>query len=102
MLNNIKIKNYRNLKSLSIEKLGRVNLIIGRNNTGKTSLLEGLQILLLQGSNNILNSILHSRQEKNLNLNQNKNRAKELKNLFYGRERGFEENKRYLFRYLFC
>lgn len=93
MLNNIEIQNYRNLKHLRIEKLGRVNLIIGRNNTGKTSLLEGLQILLLLGSNNIFNSILHARQEKNPNSNQIKSRVEELTNLFYGRERGFEENK---------
>lgn len=91
MLNNIEIQNYRNLKLLSIEKLGRVNLIIGRNNTGKTSLLEGLQILLLQGSNNILNSILLSRQEKNPNSNQIKRRIEDLIHFFYGREMGFEE-----------
>lgn len=86
MLNNIKIHNYRNLKSLSIEKLGRVNLIIGRNNTGKTSLLEGLHILLLQGSNNVLNSILTSRHEQKEDSNSISDKIEELSNLFYGRE----------------
>ncbi|WP_221389659.1 AAA family ATPase [Dyadobacter sp. NIV53] len=46
MLNSIRIQNYRNLKDLSIEKFGRVNLIIGKNNTGKTSLLEAIYLLL--------------------------------------------------------
>lgn len=46
MLNSIKIQNYRNLKYLSIERLGNVNLIIGKNNTGKTSLLEAIYLLL--------------------------------------------------------
>lgn len=44
MLNSLEIRNYRNLKHLRIEKLGRVNLVIGKNNTGKSSLLEAVGI----------------------------------------------------------
>jgi AAA15 family ATPase/GTPase len=44
MLDSLEIQNYRNFKHLRIEKLGRVNLIIGKNNTGKTSLLEAVSI----------------------------------------------------------
>ena len=42
MLNSLEIRNYRNLKHLKIDKLGRVNLIVGKNNTGKSSVLEAL------------------------------------------------------------
>ncbi|MFH0813745.1 MAG: AAA family ATPase [Pseudomonadota bacterium] len=44
MLNyaSLEINNFRCLQNLHIEQLGRVNLITGINNVGKTSLLEGL------------------------------------------------------------
>lgn len=44
MLHSLEIRNYRNLRHLTIEKLGRVNLLVGKNNTGKTSVLEALAI----------------------------------------------------------
>ncbi len=45
MLKSIRICNYRGFQDLSIERLGRINLITGRNNVGKTSLLESLFLL---------------------------------------------------------
>ena len=47
MLTSLEIENYRNFKHLTIEKLGRVNLIIGKNNTGKSSLLEAVSIFAM-------------------------------------------------------
>ncbi|HAI70393.1 MAG TPA: ATPase, partial [Gammaproteobacteria bacterium] len=44
MLDSLYIKNFRLFKELEIEQLGRVNLIIGRNNSGKTALLEALHL----------------------------------------------------------
>ena len=44
MLDSLHIQNYRLFKDLKIEKLGQVNLISGKNNCGKTALLEALQI----------------------------------------------------------
>ena len=44
-MNSLYIKNYKNLESLQIDKLGRVNLIAGENNVGKSSLLEAVSIL---------------------------------------------------------
>ncbi len=38
----IEIKNFRGFKELKIENFGQINLILGRNNCGKTTLLEGL------------------------------------------------------------
>jgi AAA15 family ATPase/GTPase len=85
MLNSIKIQNYRNLKHLSIEKLGRVNLIIGKNNTGKTSLLEGFHILLCQGQDGVIDDILLSRQEKYKTLRHIQDEIEELSGIFYER-----------------
>jgi AAA15 family ATPase/GTPase len=44
MIRSLTIKDYRCFTSLTIEPLERVNLIAGRNNIGKTSLLEALWI----------------------------------------------------------
>lgn len=50
MLENVRIRNFRNLIDLQIEGLDRVNLFTGRNNSGKTALLEAL--FLLGGAGN--------------------------------------------------
>ena len=44
MYRSFKIKNFRGLENLTIDGLGRVNLIAGKNNVGKTALLEALWI----------------------------------------------------------
>ncbi len=42
ILNSLEIQNFRLFRHLRIERLGRVNLIVGQNNIGKTCLLEAL------------------------------------------------------------
>ena len=44
MLTSLEIKNFRTFAHLRIERLGQVNLILGKNNVGKTTLLEALQV----------------------------------------------------------
>lgn len=44
------IEGFRALRQLKIEGLGRVNLLTGRNNTGKSSVLEALRILAADAS----------------------------------------------------
>ncbi|GAG76673.1 unnamed protein product, partial [marine sediment metagenome] len=44
MYRSFSVSNFRNFKSLSISDLKRINIIIGKNNTGKTSLLEALYL----------------------------------------------------------
>ncbi len=63
MLQSLEIRNYRNLKHLRIEKLGRVNLVIGKNNTGKTSFLEATSIFLQRGDYNWIFDTLNERGE---------------------------------------
>lgn len=50
MFTSLKVSGYRGLKSLEVERLGRVNLVAGRNNSGKTSLLEAVFLLAHGGS----------------------------------------------------
>lgn len=42
---NFEIKNFRGIKSLKFEGFGNVNLIVGKNNASKTSILESLFVL---------------------------------------------------------
>ena len=50
MITSFRIKNFRGFQDLTIQPLKRVNLIGGKNNTGKTALLEAL--LLHNGPTN--------------------------------------------------
>lgn len=44
MIKSLKIKNFKNLNGLEIPKLSQINLISGKNNVGKSSLLEAIAI----------------------------------------------------------
>ena len=63
MLNSLFIKNYRNLKELKISSLGRVNLITGKNNTGKSTLLEAVALYASKGSSDLIDQFLTERGE---------------------------------------
>ena len=43
-LDSISIKQFRGLRELQLEGLGRVNLFVGANNSGKTSVLEAISV----------------------------------------------------------
>lgn len=49
MIEKIEIKNYRCFESLTLEGLGRINIIVGPNSSGKTALMEA--IFLACGAN---------------------------------------------------
>lgn len=61
MLRSLEIRNYRNLRHLTIEKLGRVNLLVGKNNTGKTSVLEAVRLWADYGRFETVYEILEAR-----------------------------------------
>ena len=63
MLTCFDIKNFRLFKELNIPKLSRVNLFVGKNNSGKTALLESLHIYIGNGTPEILLSSLERREE---------------------------------------
>lgn len=62
-LDSLEIRNYRGLRELRIDRLGRVNLIVGRNNVGKTSVLEALRLYARPGTLILLMEILGARDE---------------------------------------
>ena len=63
MLKSLEIKNYRNLKELRISSLARVNLITGKNNTGKSTILEAIAIYASKGDLNLIYQLLGERGE---------------------------------------
>ncbi|MCU0658597.1 MAG: ATP-binding protein [Polyangiaceae bacterium] len=57
------IENYKLFRALRLPRLGDVNLIVGRNNTGKTILLEALMLHAAQGHPSRIFEVLWSRDE---------------------------------------
>jgi AAA15 family ATPase/GTPase len=63
MLSSLLIRNYRIFKKIEVTQLKRVNLFVGKNNTGKSCLLEALQIYASKGDPQTINHIISSRDE---------------------------------------
>ena len=53
MINSLTIQDFRGIHALSIPALNRINLVVGDNNCGKTSVLEA--ILLLRNPSDLSN-----------------------------------------------
>ena len=94
MINSFGIKNYRNLLNLQLNSLGRINLITGKNNTGKSSLLEAISIYINKADLNWIFSLLQERGEyykNNNNINPVETNLKSFSSLFFGRKVSFFE-----------
>ena len=61
---NLTIKGFRGIRELTIPQLGRVNLITGKNNTGKSSVLEALQLFANNAAPWVINQTLALRGEE--------------------------------------
>jgi predicted ATP-dependent endonuclease of OLD family len=93
ILNSLEIQAYRAFSHLLIQNFGRVNLIVGKNNVGKSSLLEALWLYTQRGRPTVLIDLLKSRDElsrimrfsEESNVNP-KDRMWDIKYLFCGRE----------------
>jgi len=60
-LPSLRVEGVRAIRSLRIESLGRVNLFVGANNVGKTSLLEALRLYAARGIPQAFRDILQVR-----------------------------------------
>ncbi|MBE9197853.1 MULTISPECIES: AAA family ATPase [unclassified Nodularia (in: cyanobacteria)] len=63
MLKSVKIENFRCFKSFELQQLGRINLLVGENNSGKTSILEAIQLLCSRTNLEPLGEIMINRGE---------------------------------------
>ncbi|MEM8527835.1 MAG: AAA family ATPase [Bacteroidota bacterium] len=62
MIDSLHIQNFLTFEDLNISNLSRINLIGGKNNSGKTALLEAIRILCAGGDFGVINDILKNRQ----------------------------------------
>jgi AAA domain, putative AbiEii toxin, Type IV TA system len=63
VLRDFKVNGFRTFSYLELPRLGRVNLIVGKNNVGKTMLLEALRLYASQGNPLALRNLLLERDE---------------------------------------
>lgn len=94
MLNSLNIKNFRSLEDFQVTKLGRINLIVGKNNSGKSSVLEALRIYAGNANQALLDKIAQSHDEKHFldqNLSEGLDASLPYEELFTGREFPIDE-----------
>lgn len=63
MIEYLELFKFRRFEHFKLERLGRVNLLVGRNNSGKTSILEAIEILESGGRSDRLFAGLKRRRE---------------------------------------
>ena len=63
-LKSLEIKNFRALEDFKVNQLGRINLIVGKNNSGKSSILEALRIYAAHGQRWVLAELAASHNER--------------------------------------
>jgi hypothetical protein len=87
ILNSLEVRNFRTFRDLKIEHLGRVNLLVGKNNVGKTSLLETIRLYASRASTPaFIWEIMSARYEARQPFVNVRDMLAALKYLFYGRE----------------
>lgn len=97
MIDSIDIKRYRNLDELRIESLSRVNLIIGKNNTGKSTFLEAIALYATKCDLSIIYQLIEGRGENYRQIPNTRNateaNVKSLSSLFTNRIVGFDKTE---------
>ena len=75
--------NFRTFDRLELPRLGRVNLIVGKNNVGKSSLLDALRLYLSNADAAVIRELLDERDETVVSLDGEEPRLR-LEALFHG------------------
>lgn len=85
ILESLEIHGFRAFQHVTIEHLGRVNLVVGKNNVGKTSLLEALHFYAKRASPTAIRQILGTHDE-NRRIRYPGDLISSVKYLFHGRK----------------
>ena len=64
MIRSITIRRFRGFREIKVEGLASINLLVGRNNSGKTTLLEAIHLLSAQGDVSTLWNAMSRRGER--------------------------------------
>jgi len=86
MLETVKIEGFRCFRTFELKKLGRLNLLVGKNNSGKTSILEAIQILCSRTNLEPLAQVMSDRGEYFISEEQGGGREFDVRHLFNGHE----------------
>ena len=84
MLQTLTLRRYRGFESYRLADLTRVNLIVGKNNSGKTSILEAVELLVAAGHVTAFHEAARRRGAPAPHYR--KDRSPALSNLFFGYE----------------
>ena len=63
MLNSLALRGFRGFQSYKLAELATVNLFVGKNNCGKTSLLEAVELLVSGGHHSVFSEVARRRDE---------------------------------------
>jgi hypothetical protein len=63
MLTSFSIRNFRLFQHLEVKRLSRVNLVVGKNNSGKSAFLEAVELYTSNASPSTVIELVESRQE---------------------------------------
>jgi ABC-type branched-subunit amino acid transport system ATPase component len=63
MLESFQISNFLLFQHLEVKKLNRVNLIVGKNNSGKSTFLEAVELYVSNADPTVILNLIQSRQE---------------------------------------
>lgn len=89
-LPSLSIKGFRGIDALTIDRLGRVTLIAGKNSVGKTTVLDAIQVYAARGRYDILEQLLTSRHEVSIatvdNIHERRKFVPDFPALFHGRD----------------
>lgn len=83
MLRSLKIENFRCFQTFELQQLGKLNLLVGTNNSGKTSILEAVQLLTSQFKLETLGKVMTERGEDIWNEERIRVRELDIRHLFY-------------------
>jgi len=84
MLKTLRIENFRCFPAFELQQLGQLNLLVGKNNSGKTSILEAIQLLTSQSNLESLVELMIGRSEYISTDKRSGSQELDIRHLFYG------------------
>lgn len=85
MLHTLALRGFRGFESYRLVNLARVNLVVGKNNCGKTSVLEAIELLVSEGDPAVFHHSLQRRGETGaLHVRRVRGRLMDVSHVFFG------------------
>ena len=92
-MNSLIVKRFKNIRALHLSGLHNVNLIVGQNNVGKSTLLEAISLYLTQGAPSHLHQLLERRGELMARQEEtDEERKSHFLSLFYGYKESYRKD----------